>query len=115
MIGWDWFAKRTFAGQHVTSADSMPANLSEGDGRYSDAEAIHFFYIARASAREVLNWISVALERHLVSQELAERWVTEINGATQELNNLTNYRKANKNVRAVREERADYGSDPVVP
>jgi four helix bundle protein len=105
----------TVARQLVTSADSIPANLSEGDGRYSDGEAIHFFYIARASARELLNWISVALERNLISQDQSQRWVTEINGATQELNNLINYRKANKNVRAVREERADYGTDQTEP
>lgn len=114
VITWDYFAKITVGKQLVTSADSVPANLAEGDGRYSDTEAIRFFYIARGSARELQNWISVAVERDLVSPEVSERWCKEIVGASQELNGLINYRIKTKVKGTVREDIRPYGSAVVL-
>src|SRR4051794_40587169 len=70
--GWPSLAQRTVGQQLLRSADSVGANLVEGDGRYSDADALHFFTIARASARESRYWIERASHRKLISQEEAQ-------------------------------------------
>jgi len=49
---WSIFARDTVGKQLVRACDSVGANLVEGDGRYSNMDALHFFVIARASARE---------------------------------------------------------------
>lgn len=50
--GWRQLAQDTIGKQLIRSADSVGANLVEGDGRYSKADALHFFVIASGSIRE---------------------------------------------------------------
>src|SRR5438105_2918038 len=66
---WSPFARDTVGKQLVRAIDSVGANLVEGDGRYSDAEAVHFFYIARASARESKYWFQRAVTRGLIAAD----------------------------------------------
>src|SRR5215469_10588496 len=66
---WTPFAKNTMGMQIVRAADSVGANLVEGDGRYSEADALHFFVIARASARETKHWLRKAALRELLDQD----------------------------------------------
>jgi four helix bundle protein len=57
VANWDSFAKKVIGIQLITSLDSLVANLVEGDGRYRPNDALQFFVIARASAREGKLWI----------------------------------------------------------
>lgn len=93
----------------IRSADSVGANLVEGDGRYSDADALHFFVIARASARETRYWLTKAKKRDRIAGDLADRLIGEIEAGTQMLNGLINHRRKTKNLGLVREAFADYG------
>src|SRR5690242_7751353 len=63
---WKPFPRDTVGKQLVRAADSINANLVEGDGRYGTADAIHFFVIARGSARETRLWVRRAKKRSLV-------------------------------------------------
>lgn len=75
---WNHFAKSTIARQLVRALDSIGANLVEGDGRYGTADSIHFFVIARASARESRYWIGVAESRNLIPVEQARSLVAQL-------------------------------------
>ncbi len=109
---WNAFAKSTTGKQLVRATDSVGANLVEGDGRYSDAEAIHFFEIARGSAREAKYWINVAKRRRLLTADIALGYARSLDSGMQMLNRLIAYRRKTKNVGIVREEIAAYGSTP---
>src|SRR5690348_248812 len=63
---WKPFDKDTLGKQWARAIDSVGANLVEGDGRYSYADALHFFIIARASSREAELWLNRAIKRGLV-------------------------------------------------
>jgi four helix bundle protein len=108
---WESFAKATLGKQLVRSADSVGANLVEGDGRYSDSDAIHFFTIARASAREARYWIVLARQRQLLDSKDAAAYIDQIENATRILNKLISYRRSTRNVNMVREEPLEYRSD----
>jgi four helix bundle protein len=71
VVEWDSFAKWTFGKQLVEAADSVAANLVEGDGRFSDADANRFFITARASARETKHWLKKAVKRGLLPERMA--------------------------------------------
>lgn len=106
---WDRFAKNAVGEQLVTAADSVNANLVEGDGRYSIADSVRFFVIARASARETRLWIRRAAKRNLVALEEAESQIETLIQATKLLNLLINYRRKSK-VAGVRELASHYGA-----
>jgi len=108
-----WFAKVTVGRQLVRAADSVGANLVEGDGRWSDAEAIHFFYIARGSARETRYWINRCRKRRLIRDEVADGLIARIHKAAVLLNHLIAFRKTAKHPKHVSETRATYGTTAV--
>jgi four helix bundle protein len=84
--------------------------MVEGDGRLTDPDALRFFSIARASAREAQYWIQVAAERALLDPDLAASLLEGIQQASKELNALIAYRRRNAGVRVVKETEADYDS-----
>lgn len=49
------------------AALSVPANIAEAQGRYHDAETIHFLYNARGSAEEVRSHLIAALDIAYIS------------------------------------------------
>ena len=105
---WPPYIRDNFGVQLTDAADSVGANLVEGDGRFGSADGIRFLIIARASARETKLWIQRAVRRTLVTEVDGERQVSEVIRATKLLNLLINYRRsAFKKV--VREGRAPYG------
>jgi len=61
VIGWDNFAKDTVGKQVVRSADSIGANLAEGEGRGSYQDNRRFIKIARGSLQETQHWLRRAL------------------------------------------------------
>src|SRR5207247_11395603 len=85
---WSSLAQDTVGKQLIRAVDSVGANLVEGDGRYSDADAVHFFVIARASAREARYWLERAVVRRLIPTEAADGQLAVLTSATQLLHRL---------------------------
>ena len=108
----DTFAKETLGKQLVRSCDSINLNLVEGDGRYSDADAVHFFVIARGSARETRLSLRRASKRNLINPDKGKSLVDSVHSGTRLLNLLINYRRATKNRGVVREPRRSFTGDP---
>lgn len=90
---WTPFARDTIGKQLVRAVDSVGANLVEGDGRYSDGDAAHFFTIARASARETRFWIERAVARDLIPTDQAHEQIGRLTEATRQLNAIIRYRR----------------------
>jgi four helix bundle protein len=106
---WPPLAVNTVGTQLIRAADRIGATLVEGDGRYSDAEAAHFFTIARASARETRYWITRASDRDLVPEAEAREQIGKLINATRQLNGLIRYRRAQPSRSdRVRDEAASY-------
>lgn len=108
VVGWPELGRRTVGEQVIRACDSVGANLIEGDGRYSDADALHFFVMARGSARETRYWIARAVKRRLIETGIAAELNDAVARATKGLNALINYRRKTKNQNLVKEERAAY-------
>jgi four helix bundle protein len=114
---WPYLAQRTVGEQLIRAIDRVGATLVEGDGRYSDAEAAHFFVIARGSARETRYWIQRAVARELVRVAEGQEKLEVLVRATRQLNGLIRYRRTKTQDGKVQESTAGYqteGSDPFV-
>ena len=72
VIGWDNFAKDTVGKQIVRSADSVGANIAEGEGRGSFQDNRRFIKIARGSLQETQHWLRRAFKRNLLTKEQVE-------------------------------------------
>ena len=105
---WDWKAQKTIGIQLIRAVDSINANLVEGDGRYSSADSINFFIIARASARETRLWLRRAIQRNLVPEAEGRDRINQINSGAKQLNLLISLRRGNKKNLGVREAIPDY-------
>lgn len=68
-IKWDYFVRDTVGKQLVRAADSIPANIAEGFGRFHYKENKNFCYYARGSLEETRNWIRRAYRRNLLKEE----------------------------------------------
>lgn len=66
---WDYFAKDTIGKQIVRDADSIGANIAEGNGRYNLQDNQRFIKIARGSLNETRHWLKLAYKRELLTQE----------------------------------------------
>ncbi|MCC5669377.1 four helix bundle protein [Nostoc sp. CHAB 5784] len=66
---WDYFAKDTIGKQIVKSADSIGANIAEGNGRYNLQDNQRFIKIARGSLNETRHWLRLAYKRKILTQE----------------------------------------------
>ncbi|HRK20418.1 MAG TPA: four helix bundle protein [Fimbriimonadaceae bacterium] len=89
---WPVFEQQTIGQQVVRAADSIGSNLAEGDGRYGKQEAIQYFRIARASARETRNWLNKIARRGLCDTTSVQENIDKLTLATRLLNNLITYR-----------------------
>ncbi|MFN6486097.1 MULTISPECIES: four helix bundle protein [unclassified Nostoc] len=67
--GWDSFTKDTIGKQIVRAADSISANIAEGEGRYNFQDNRRFIKIARGSLYETINWLRRAYKRNLLTNE----------------------------------------------
>lgn len=72
-LGWDNFAKDTVGKQIVRSADSVGANIAEGEGRGSFQDNRRFVRIARGSLQETQHWLRRAFKRNLLTKEQIEK------------------------------------------
>jgi four helix bundle protein len=73
VVGWNSFAKDTVGKQIVRSADSVGANIAEGEGRGTSPANRHFVRIARGSLQETQHWLRRAYKRNLLTKEQIER------------------------------------------
>jgi four helix bundle protein len=108
---WDWKAQKTVGIQLIRSADSINANLVEGDGRYTSADGLHFFVIARGSARETRLWLRRAIKRKLVDPGQARAQILAVNSGGRQLNLLIKFRRGNRGQLSVHELRVPYDED----
>lgn len=93
VTGWRMLAQDTIGKQVIRSADSVGANLVEGDGRFGKADALHFFIIARGSARETSLWVKRAAKRKLITLQDEAELLQLLTEGLQMLNNLITYRR----------------------
>jgi four helix bundle protein len=105
---WPTFAQIAVGQQLIGCVDSMGANLVEGDGRYSDTDALHFFTIARGSLREAEFRLAIARDRDLFPPDQAAVLLDELSQLGRMLNALIDYRARSRNANKVREEVATY-------
>jgi four helix bundle protein len=68
VVGWENFAKDTIGKQMMRSADSIGANIAEGEGRGSYQDNRRFIKIARGSLQETQHWLRRAFKRGLLTE-----------------------------------------------
>ena len=78
------------------SAQSIPANIAEGHGRYHFLDNVRFCYIARGSLTEVQSHLSLAHELGYLSNEIYNRMTTHAESIGKQLNNYIAYLKRSK-------------------
>ena len=72
VIKWDALAKDTVGKQIIRSADSIGANIAEGDGRGSYQDHRKFIKIARGFLYETKHWLRRAYTRQLLTTTQVE-------------------------------------------
>ena len=70
------------------AALSVPANIAEAQGRYHDAETIHFLYNARGSAEEVRSHLIAALDITYISKKDFDKLEDEYVGLIMGINSF---------------------------
>jgi len=83
---WDRFSRDSIGKQFVQSADSIAANISEGNGRFHYGENRQFCHYARGSLEETKTWLAKAESRNLISSSQASSLRNEINILARMLN-----------------------------
>jgi four helix bundle protein len=73
-------------------AASVGANIAEGSGRYSPKDQLHFHTIAKGSLAEVDNFVELAHDLHLISDEAYKDFCDHIGRVTGLLINLIKQR-----------------------
>jgi four helix bundle protein len=86
VISWDNFARDTVGKQIVRSADSIGANIAEGEGRGTHLDNKRFVRIARGSLQETQHWLRRAYERNLLTKEQIEKLKPLIENLSPSLN-----------------------------
>ena len=90
---WQYFEKDTVGKQMVRSADSIGANIAEGNGRYNYKDNQRFIRIARGSLNETRHWLRRAYIRNLLTQEEIDKLKPMIENLTLKLNGYLRYLK----------------------
>jgi four helix bundle protein len=72
-LSWNNFARDTVGKQLARAADSIGANIAEGDGRGSYQENRRFIRIARGSLNETKHWLRRAFKRNLLTTDQTEQ------------------------------------------
>ncbi len=86
VIAWDSFAKSTVGKQLVRAADSVGANIAEGNGRGTYADNRRFVRTARGSLNETRHWLRRAFHRKLLSARQVEKLRALLDNLSPQLN-----------------------------
>lgn len=78
------------------AAQSIPANIAEGHGRFHYLDNVRFCYIARGSLTEVQSHISLAHELGYLPDEIYQRLTIHAESIGKQLNNYIAYLKRSK-------------------
>ena len=78
------------------AAQSIPANIAEGHGRYHFLDNVRFCYMARGSLVEVQSHIALAHELGFLPDETYKRMTTNAESIGKQLNNYIAYLKRSK-------------------
>ena len=78
------------------AAQSIPANIAEGHGRYHFLDNVRFCYMARGSLVEVQSHIALAHELGFLPDETYKRMTTHAESIGKQLNNYIAYLKRSK-------------------
>jgi four helix bundle protein len=89
--GWDDFVKNSLGQQIVNSADSIGANLAQGNGRYNLRDNRRFVRIARGSLNETRHWLRLAYKRNLFTQKEIDILKPIVDELSPRLNAYLNY------------------------
>lgn len=107
---WRGLARDTVGTQLVKAADSVGANLVEGDARYSFKDKLNYCYIARAPLAETRFWIRRAITRKLLAEDDGTAMFLTCDSLLHWINALISQRR--QWLTQVREEDVSYG-EPV--
>lgn len=88
--------KWNLTSQLKRAAQSIPANIAEGHGRYHFLDNVRFCYIARGSLTEVQSHIALAHDLGYLPDEIYSRFTTYAETLGKQLNNYISYLKRSK-------------------
>jgi len=78
------------------AAQSIPANIAEGHGRFHFLDNVRFCYIARGSLTEVQSHMALAHELGYLPDEIYKRMTIHAESIGKQLNNYIAYLKRSK-------------------
>lgn len=78
------------------AAQSIPANIAEGHGRYHFLDNVRFCYIARGSLVEIQSHMALAYDLGYLPDEIYKRMTSHAESIGKQLNNYIAYLKRSK-------------------
>ncbi|MBT3189442.1 MAG: four helix bundle protein [Anaerolineae bacterium] len=103
--------KWSMAQQIRRSANSIPANIAEGYGRFHYQDNIRFCYIARGSLEETLIHLVMCVELNYIPKSLFDSLAEDGEKLTQLINGYIGYLKRSKQGKNIREDEALYDAE----
>ena len=103
--------KWSMAQQIRRSANSIPANIAEGYGRFHYQDNIRFCYIARGSLEETLSHLVMCMELEYIPKVLFSSLAEDGEKLTQLINGYIGYLKRSKQGQSIRETDALYETE----
>jgi len=91
IIKWDYFAKDTVGKQFCRAIDSVSANVAEGFGRYHRKDKEKFYYNARGSVYESLDWLQKSKVRDLITETEYKQMFQVLSELPKDVNTLIRY------------------------
>ncbi len=88
--------KWNLAQQLKRAAQSIPANIAEGHGRYHFLDTVRFCYIARGSLTEIQSHMALAHELGYLPDEIYKHMTVQAESIGKQLNNYIAYLKRSK-------------------
>ena len=85
--------KWNLTSQIKRAAQSIPANIAEGDGRYHYLDNVRFCYIARGPLTEVQSHVALAYGLGYLPKEIFSRMAIQAESIGRQLNNYIAYLK----------------------